>query len=134
MKGSRMRSAAAAALLVAMGITSVAMAQEQGAANAQSSADATQARSVTNGNTTIFFEPAGSEGIDEARLRTWGEFAEAHPGIAKSLAYNSSLIYNDAYLAKHQALSGFFEEHPDIKDAMAENPGNFVAIPPRPGE
>ena len=134
MKCSYKRYAAAAALMIAMGIAPVAMAQDDGSANAQPEAVAPQPRSVTNGNTTIFFQPAGSQGIDAARLRTWGEFAEGHPAIAKSLAYNSSLMENDAYLAKHPALSAFFEAHPDIKEAMAENPGNFVAIPPRPGE
>ena len=41
---------------------------------------------------------------------------------------------DDGYLTKHPALNDFFRAHPDIKDAMAENPGNFVAIQPRPGE
>jgi hypothetical protein len=125
MKRSSIRSSAAVALIVALGFAPAALAQDQNPA-----AD----RSVTSGNTTIFFEPAGAQGIDAARLKTWGEFAEEHPGIAKSLAYNSSLMDNDAYLAKHPALGEFFEAHPDIKEAMAENPGNFVAIPPRPGE
>ena len=36
--------------------------------------------------------------------------------------------------AKHPELATFFQTHPDIKDAIEENPGNFAAIPPRPGE
>jgi hypothetical protein len=83
---------------------------------------------------TMVFAPAGTSNIDASRLRTWGEFAETHPTIAKSLAYNSSLINDSAYLSKHPALNAFFQAHPDIKEAMAENPGNFVAIQPRPGE
>ena len=89
---------------------------------------------VVQGNTTIVFAPAGTSNIDASRLQTWDEFAETHPAIAKSLAYNSSLINDSAYLSKHPALDAFFQAHPDIKEAMAENPGNFVAIPPRPGE
>ncbi len=33
---------------------------------------------VQSGNTTIVFAPADSRDIDIARLRTWGEFADAH--------------------------------------------------------
>ena len=116
---------AAVAFIAALGFAPFAVAQDQNPA---------VDRSVTSGNTTIFFKPAGTEGIDAERLKTWGEFAEEHPGIAKALAYNSSLMDNGAYLAKHPALGEFFQAHPDIKEAMGENPGNFVAIPPRPGE
>jgi hypothetical protein len=87
-----------------------------------------------NGNTTTVFESAGTNNLDTARLQTWEEFAEGHPKIAKSLAYNSSLISDKAYLSKHPALDSFFAAQPDIKQSMMENPGNFVAIPPRPGE
>ncbi|MGA7764062.1 MAG: hypothetical protein WCA59_20140 [Candidatus Binataceae bacterium] len=38
------------------------------------------------------------------------------------------------YLKSHPDLDAFFHAHPDIKSAMAEIPGNFTAIPPRPGE
>jgi len=85
---------------------------------------------VVHGNTTIVFESAGTHGIDSKRLLTWDQFAEEHPKIATALA----LINDSGYLSKHPELATFFQAHPDIKDAMEENPGNFVAIPPRPGE
>ena len=100
----------------------------------ESSAHPEQRPAVVQSSKTIVFAPAGTSDIDAGRLRTWGEFAEAHPKIAKSLAYNSSLISDAAYLSKHRELDVFFQAHPDIKDAMATNPGNFVAIQPRPGE
>jgi hypothetical protein len=89
---------------------------------------------VVQGNRTIVFAPAGTSNIDGSQLRSWGEFAETHPAIAKSLAYNSSLIDDGAYLLKHPELDSFCQTHLDIKDAMVTNPGNFVAIQPRPGE
>jgi hypothetical protein len=89
---------------------------------------------VQSGNTTIVFAPADSRDIDTARLRTWEEFADMHPGIERALAINPSLINDARYLRKHPELDGFFQEHPDIKSAMADDPGNFAAIPPRPGE
>ncbi len=89
---------------------------------------------VQRGNTTIIFEPADSRDIDTARLRTWENFADAHAGIAHTLAYRPSLINDPLYLKGHPDLNAFFQAHPDIKSAMAENPGNFAAIPARPGE
>jgi hypothetical protein len=89
---------------------------------------------VQRGNTTIVFEPADSHDIDMASLRSWGEFADEHPKIAHELAYRPSLINNVGYLRRNSDLASFFQTHPDIKKAMVNNPGNFVAIPPRPGE
>jgi hypothetical protein len=89
---------------------------------------------VVHGNTTIVFESAGTRGIDSDRLMTWDQFAEEHPKIATTLEYKPSLVNDSAYLGKHPELATFFQAHPDIKEAMEENPGNFVAIPPRPGE
>jgi hypothetical protein len=89
---------------------------------------------VQSGNTTIVFAPADSRDIDTARLRTWEEFADTHSGIARALAYKPSLINDPHYLKGHPDLDAFFQAHPDIKSAMADNPGNFTAIPPRPGE
>jgi hypothetical protein len=89
---------------------------------------------VVRDNTTIIFQAAGTHGLDLNRLRTWSQFAEEHPKIATTLAYKPSLINDPGYLTEHPELATFFQAHPDIKDAMEENPGNFAAIPPRPGE
>ena len=89
---------------------------------------------VQSGNTTIVFAPADSRDIDTVRLRTWEDFAETHTGIARALAYRPSLMNDPRYLKSHPDLVAFFQAHPDIKSAMAEIPGNFTAIPPRPGE
>jgi len=90
---------------------------------------------VNNGNTTIQFQSASSNpDIDQQPLQTWGEYAAAHPHVASALAYKPSLINDPQYLSKHPGLVQFFQAHPEVKNAMMENPGNFVAIPPRPGE
>jgi hypothetical protein len=89
---------------------------------------------VTSGNRTIEFQAANNSDLAMDKLQTWGSFASEHPQIANQLAHNNSLINSEAYAKKHPELAQFFSQHPDIKDAMAENPGNFVAIPPRPGE
>ena len=89
---------------------------------------------VQRGNTTIVFAPADNRDIDTSRFRTWEDFADTHSGIAHTLAYKPSLINDPLYLKGHPDLNSFFQAHPDIKLAMEENPGNFTAIPPRPGE
>ena len=89
---------------------------------------------VNNGNTTIEFKAADTSDLDVQKLQTWSSFASQHPEIASQLAHKPSLINSDAYAKKHPELGEFFSAHPDIREAMAENPGNYVAIPPRPGE
>jgi hypothetical protein len=89
---------------------------------------------VVNGNTTTEFKAAGKHGIDMNKLKPWSAFAADHPAIAQQLAAKPALIGDDAYAQNHPELGAFFSTHPDIRQAMMENPGNFVAIPPRPGE
>jgi len=89
---------------------------------------------VENGNTQIVFQAADTSDIDMAKLQTWSSFASQHPDIAHTLAYHPSLINNDGYVKKHPELAEFFSAHPDIREAMAEDPGNYVAIPPRANE
>ena len=125
------------AILSVMGTLAFAlpvMAQDDNSGAATPEANGAELGRVVHGDKTIVFAPADASKIDAKRLQIWGDFAEAHPKVAKALAYNNSLINNGAYLSKHPELDGFFRSHPDIKEAMAENPGNFVAIQPRPGE
>ena len=87
-----------------------------------------------NTNTTIVFKAADRRDIDSKSLRVWDDFAQAHPSIAKTLAYKPELINDPGYLRHHPDLNAFMQDHPDIQDAMINDPGNFAAIPPRPGE
>jgi hypothetical protein len=89
---------------------------------------------VVEGNSTVEFKAADTRAVDVEKLRTWGDFKAAHPEIAREMAYKPALISDPAYAGKHPELASFFSAHPDIREAMIENPGNYVAIPPRPGE
>ncbi len=89
---------------------------------------------VENGRTEIVFKAADTRDIDMQSLDTWNAFASQHQNIARELAYKPSLINSDGYAKKHPELAEFFSAHPDIREAMGEDPGNYVAIPPRPGE
>ena len=90
--------------------------------------------SVTSGNTTVVFETANPSDIDAQSLMIWDGFARAHPGIARVLAFKPTLMNDRRYLNKHPELNAFFQAHPEVRNAMAADPGNFAAIPPRPGE
>ena len=104
------------------------------AAQALAAAPGETLGTVVNGNTTIEFKAADTSDIDLGKLRGWSDFAAQHPEIAHELAYHPSLINSDSYLKKHPELEAFFSQHPDIRQDMAENPGNYNAIPPRAGE
>ena len=129
----RRSSSVLAAIILSGGLAGSGMAQVAPPPS-QGSAGGRILGSVTNGNTTVVFEPANTSDVDMKALTTWGEFATAHPSIARALAYKPSLMNDPAYLNKHPELKAFFQEHPEVRDAMAANPGDFDAIPPRPGE
>ena len=134
------------ALLLGAMLSAPAMAEEMTTTTTESTTTTTNPAPVTsssdgqtlavvrNGNITTEFKAAGTHGIDMDQLKPWSAFAAEHPAIAKQLAYKPALISSDAYAQKHPELGAFFSAHPDIRQAMIENPGNFVAIPPRPGE
>jgi hypothetical protein len=131
MKGS---SLAIISIITTLAFAPAVMAQEQNPGANEPSATAPELGRVEQGNKTIVFAAADNSDLEVSRLRTWGDFAAAHPNVAKALAYNPSLMNNDGYLAKHPDLEAFFGAHPDVEKSMAANPGNYNAIPPRPGE
>jgi hypothetical protein len=121
------------AILLSSGLPGLAIAQVSPEPS-QVPASVNVLGSVTNGNTTIVFEPANPIDIDTPALTTWDSFATAHPAIASALAFKPSLMNDIGYLNKHPELRDFFLAHPQVRNAMLANPGNFAAIPPRPGE
>ena len=82
---------------------------------------------VVVGNTTIIFATAKLSDAELQQLRTWGRFALEHPRIANELGNSPSLLTHGSYLKKERELEEFLTAHPDIRQAILENPGNFVA-------
>jgi ABC-type glycerol-3-phosphate transport system substrate-binding protein len=82
---------------------------------------------VKEGHTTIEFQSAATNQAGMDPIKAWSAFAAEHPKIARALGNKPALIKDAGYLKKHPELDAFFSAHPDIRDAMAENPGNFVA-------
>jgi len=127
-------SFAIASILTTLVFAPAIMAQEQNPGANEPSANAPELGRVEQGNKTVVFAAADNRNLEVHRLQTWSDFAAGHSGIAKALAYNPSLMNDDGYLAKHLDLAAFFRAHPDVEKSMAANPGNYNAIPPRPGE
>jgi len=89
---------------------------------------------VQQGNASIIFERAGTHNLDANNYAQWSAFADAHPEIARAIAYHPAVVNDPDYLRKHPALADFYQAHPEVHAALVANPGNFEAIPPRPGE
>ena len=129
----RRSSSVLAAIVLSFGLAGSAVAQIAPAPS-EASGGGKVLGSVTHGNTTVVFEAANPSDIDSQPLTIWDDFAEAHPTIARELAFKPSLMNDSRYLNRHPELNAFFQGHPEVRDAMAADPGNFAAIPPRPGE
>ncbi len=81
---------------------------------------------IVNGNVTIVAEPARLNDADLSRLRAWHEFSEDHPEVTADLARHPTLVNDHNYRMKHRDLDRFLAVHPDIREAMTANPGNFI--------
>ena len=82
---------------------------------------------VKEGNTTIEFKAAATNQSGMEPVKLWSDFAAQHPKIVRDLGNKPALIKDGGYLKKHPELAALFSAHPELRDAMAENPGNFVA-------
>ena len=99
-----------------------------GAAMAQEAAGAGGAV-IHSGNTDIVFQSAGTNGLPMDHYQAFGEFASAHPDIAKALTRNPRLIRSESFAKSHPALAEFKQAHADVAADFAENPGNYVDMP-----
>jgi hypothetical protein len=84
---------------------------------------------VHHGNTNIFFENAGMNGLPSARYEAFDQFAVENPEIARALTRNPRLIANENFIRSHPALADFLRTHSDFANAFAADPGNFVDMP-----
>jgi hypothetical protein len=79
---------------------------------------------------TIAYEEAKLDDADVSRLRAWHEFAQEHPDVSRELGSRPSRLTDSEYLKKHPQLDAFLTLHPDVREAMVADPGNFV-VPAR---
>jgi hypothetical protein len=81
---------------------------------------------LVKGNTTVEFEAATLAEKQKKQLQAWGDFAAAHPEVAREIAHKPGLLSNDDYVSKQAGLAELFSNNPGMRDAIVANPGNFV--------
>ncbi len=81
---------------------------------------------ILDGHKIIVAEPARLNDTELNSHRAWHDFAEGHPEIVADLAKHPTLAGNRDYRKKHHDFNQFLAVHPDLRQAMIANPGNFV--------
>jgi hypothetical protein len=76
---------------------------------------------------TVATEGALTGDLPLADYQAFDTFAVAHPEIVSELSHNPKLIENDHYLSKHTELQGFLASHAELRSALIEDPGDFLA-------
>ena len=89
---------------------------------------------VVNGNTTVEFESARLANEQKKQLQAWGDFAAAHPQLARAIGHNPKLVSSDDYVNKHAELAKLFSDNPGMREQIVANPGNFVVPTSKTGE
>jgi hypothetical protein len=119
-----------AIMLMVAGLQVTAATAQEGMTQEGMTQEGTASNTVVHhGNTNIFFEKAGMNGLPSARYQAFEQFAAENPEIAHALTRNPRLIANENFIQSHPALADFVRANPDFTTAFAENPGNFVDMP-----
>jgi len=71
--------------------------------------------------------PQGDNDITRGELRNFDVFLDNHSGIAKDLRSNPRLVNDPHYLSEHPELQEFLDNHPRVKEELKENPKRFLA-------
>jgi hypothetical protein len=95
------------------------------AAIAQDSSSAKILGVVQNGNRTIIFERSNVN-LNLDQLSAFGQVTASDPALASKLARNPSLVNDEGFVNKYPALQQFFEEHPNAREDIVANPGNYL--------
>lgn len=64
--------------------------------------------------------------VTQGEIANFNQFLDNHPNLAQQLAADPSLINNPAFISNHQALQGFFQDHPGVREEIHETPGQFM--------
>ncbi len=71
-------------------------------------------------------QPERDNDITRGELQKFNTFLDNHPGIAKDLQGNPSLVNDPNYLAQHPELKDFLEDHPGVRRELKEHPKFFM--------
>src|SRR5258706_1824972 len=64
--------------------------------------------------------------LTRRQVGTMDQFLDKNPGIDRDLRRNPSLVNNEEYLEAHPQLQAFLNQHPNVKEEIAENPRYFM--------
>jgi hypothetical protein len=69
-------------------------------------------------------------GMDRDRNRgemaSMDRFLDGHPEIAEQVRKDPSLLTNKKFVDQHPALQTYLQQHPQVRQEVAENPNNFM--------
>ena len=69
-------------------------------------------------------------GMDRDRNRgamaSMDRFLDGHPEIAEQVRKDPSLLTNEQFVKQHPALQTYLQQHPQVRDEIAQNPNNFM--------
>ena len=72
----------------------------------------------------------GRDGMDRDRNRgemaSMDRFLDGHPEIAEQIRKDPSLLTNKRFVDQHPALQTYLQQHPQVRQEVAENPNNFM--------
>jgi hypothetical protein len=60
------------------------------------------------------------------QLASMDRFMDSHPEIAEQLRKDPSLLDNKNFVAAHPALQDYLQQHPEVRQEVAENPNAFM--------
>jgi hypothetical protein len=89
-------------------------------------ATAIVAQGQTPATPTIVSTGAPASDLPLADYQAFDKFAAAHPETIRAVSQNLRLLEDRDFLAGHPELSGFLATHAELREALIENPGNFI--------
>ena len=64
--------------------------------------------------------------INRTELNNFDRYLDDHPEVARELRNKPSLIDNPNWLAQHPSTQQFLNNHPGVRQQLAQNPNRFV--------
>ena len=71
-------------------------------------------------------EGTANPDLTRQQVATFDQFLDSHPGIARDLQQNPSLVNNQEFMENHPELQTFLSNHAEMREELKENPGLFM--------
>jgi len=70
--------------------------------------------------------PNPNPDLTRQQVATFDQFLDSHPGIARDLQENPSLVNNAEFVENHPQLQAFLTSHPELSEELKETPAAFM--------